>query len=347
MSMQRKKCFPKLSRLRKDLWAWHSDVESLMQDLDAPKRNALVKDERPEDKMNSKCFEMIHKLCKFSELSTSEIVELLKDIDIPRPISRFASSGQLTSGRVSRSPAKSPSRVRARSVSQERRKPIPQKAKPRGRSPIRKSVPKCLNATWTQSESSSLEDQCIKQLTFDEEDEVYRKNSYSKGKKKGSPVIDKNTKKVIKDLEEQILELEKENNHLSEDVGRLEKEVQWYKDNRDYWFKYCKDNERSGQQSTRPNNKNGEYDQLRKQYEHLQGVYENICHAMNKGSGSQYLGQIESDAARYRAERNNARLQVQEMSDKLNWYKSEPQNASPEYRYTGKRSKPRYGKRYY
>ncbi|XP_063416104.1 uncharacterized protein LOC134697748 [Mytilus trossulus] len=211
MSMQRKKCFPKLSRLRKDLWAWHSDVESLMQDLDAPKRNALVKDERPEDKMNSKCFEMIHKLCKFSELSTSEIVELLKDIDIPRPISRFASSGQLTTGRVSRSPAKSPSRVRARSVSQE--------------------------------------DQCIKQLTFDEEDEVYRKNSYSKGKKKGSPVIDRNTKKVIKDLEEQILELEKENNHLSEDVGRLEKEVQWYKDNRDYWFKYCKDNERSGKQA--------------------------------------------------------------------------------------------------
>ncbi|XP_052077111.1 uncharacterized protein LOC127715106 isoform X2 [Mytilus californianus] len=307
MSMQRKKYFPKLSRLRKDLWAWHSDVESLMQDLDAPKKNALVKEERPEDKMNSKCFEMIHKLCKFSELSTSEIIELLKDIDIPRPISRFASSGQLTTRRVSRSPAKSPSRVGARSVSQE--------------------------------------DQCIKQLTFDEEDEVYRKTS--KGKKKGSPVTDRNTKKVIKDLEEQIIELEKENNHLTEDVGRLEKEVQWYKDNRDYWFKYCKDNERSGKQITRPNNKKGEYDQLRKQYEHLQGVYENICHAMNKGTGSQYLDQIESDAARYRAERNDARLHVKEMSDKLNWYKSEPQNASSEYGYTGKRTKPRYGKKYY
>ncbi|VDH90952.1 Hypothetical predicted protein [Mytilus galloprovincialis] len=189
------------------------------------------------------------------------------------------------------------------------------------------------------------EDQCIKQLTFDEEDEVYRKTT--KGKKKAHQLIDRNTKKVIKDLEEQIMELEKENNHLSEDVGRLEKEVQWYKDNRDYWFKYCKDNEKSGKQINRPNNKIGEYDQLRKQYEHLQGVYENICHAMNKGTGSQYMNQIESDAARYRAERNNARLQVKEMSDKLNWYKSEPQNASPEYGYTGKRSKPRYGKRYY
>lgn len=38
-----------------------------------------------------------------------------------------------------------------------------------------------------------------------------------------------------------------------------------------------------------------------------------------RGTGSQYMNQIESDAARYRAERNNARLQVKEMSDKLNW----------------------------
>ena len=66
MSTLRKKCFPKLSRLRKDLWSWHSDIESLMQGLNAPKKNALVKDENPEDKMNAKCFEMIHKLCRMS-----------------------------------------------------------------------------------------------------------------------------------------------------------------------------------------------------------------------------------------------------------------------------------------
>ena len=66
MSTLRKKCFPKLSRLRKDLWSWHSDIESLMQGLDAPKKNALVKDDNPEDQLNAKCFEMIHKLCRMS-----------------------------------------------------------------------------------------------------------------------------------------------------------------------------------------------------------------------------------------------------------------------------------------
>jgi hypothetical protein len=54
MSTLRKKCFPKLSRLRKDLWSWHSDIESLMQGLNAPKKNALVKDENPEDTMTAK-----------------------------------------------------------------------------------------------------------------------------------------------------------------------------------------------------------------------------------------------------------------------------------------------------
>jgi hypothetical protein len=57
MSTLRKKCFPKLSRLRKDLWSWHSDIESLMQGLNAPKKNALVKDENLEDTMTAKCFD--------------------------------------------------------------------------------------------------------------------------------------------------------------------------------------------------------------------------------------------------------------------------------------------------
>jgi hypothetical protein len=50
-------------------------------------------------------------------LSPDEIVEFLKDADGTKPISRFASSGQLSTGRLSYSPEKPAYRGRTRSSS--------------------------------------------------------------------------------------------------------------------------------------------------------------------------------------------------------------------------------------
>ena len=50
-------------------------------------------------------------------LSPDEIVEFLKDTEGTKPISRFASSGQLSTGRLSYSPEKPTSRGRTRSSS--------------------------------------------------------------------------------------------------------------------------------------------------------------------------------------------------------------------------------------